>query len=912
MTSRDQALAASLLDVLFDESGVGRCLVGLDGTVLRVNTEWLRSAGLSHAQVMGANVIELFPEARDMALAMHARARAGHDVAVPRYSQIVAGRETWWEGSIHPLPAQGGTELLITAREITAVIGLDRPAGTAGENGQQVALNEKLELIDAIMNSTGDVIYAKDGLGRFRFANPATLALIGKPLHEVLGSNDAQLLEDQAAAAQIMESDRSIMERGAAMELEESVPSRDGTKRVWLSRKVPYRDPEGRVIGLLGISRDITERKRFEAERDTLAQQRQLALDAAQMGWWHRDPILKVAHYDKRFTEIFGVHGRKMTYDETYHLIHPADVSRVQAAVAAALDPAQAQPFADEFRFNRPDGELRWVEAHGLPIFEGERRARRAIGFVGTVTDITDRKKTEQALLDSQQLLQSTMDHVPAVIAYMDREGRFLNVNKAVEEVLGMPQALIRGKTVYDLMPREAADLLRQQDMEVMASRQARQLERAVPLGDGTHHYLDTSFPLIDGEGQVYGTGHISHDITGVKRAEEAVNAVNEQLREAHRQKDEFLASLAHELRNPLAPILTAVELIRLRNLDDEAVQRASAIIQRQTVHLTRLVDDMLDVSRITMGTIQLRLEPLDLAEVARGAIEAVSSPLDAAKLTLDLQTSQPPPAVRGDPTRLAQCIMNLLANSIKFTRAGGRISLRVAQEGPMAVVEVSDSGTGIAAANLERIFEMFVQEHPTGWRGNTGLGIGLALTRKLVALHGGTVHAASGGQDQGSTFRIELPALGASRASLDRGDGGQAANDAAARVLVVDDNLDAADTMGAMLAMRGFHVTVEYSGEAAVRAVEQEGPDAVLLDIGLPGIDGYEACRRIRRSGRPSQPVVIALTGWGQAKDRELAAAAGFDAHLTKPAEPDQVIALLKQRLATAGSKIRESDVQP
>lgn len=180
-------------------------------------------------------------------------------------------------------------------------------------------------------------------------------------------------------------------------------------------------------------------------------------------------------------------------------------------------------------------------------------------------------------------------------------------------------------------------------------------------------------------------------------------------------------------------------------------------------------------------------------------------------------------------------------------------------------------------------------------------MGIGLALTRKLVALHGGTVHAASGGPNQGSTFRIELPALGASRAALETADSGWAANDAAARVLVVDDNCDAADTMGDMLAMCGFDVRVEYSGEAAVQAVEQQRPDAVLLDIGLPGIDGYEVCRRIRRSSRPSQPVVIALTGWGQARDRELAVAAGFDAHLTKPAEPNQVIALLKQRLATA-----------
>ncbi|HSV53106.1 MAG TPA: PAS domain-containing protein [Burkholderiaceae bacterium] len=902
MTPRDPALAASLLDVLFDEPGVGRCLVGIDGTVLRVNAEWQRSTGLSQDQVLGANLIDLFPEARDMALDLHARARAGHEVAVPRHSQVVAGRETWWEGSIHPIPAQGGTALLITAREITAAGEVDRPSGTAEDNQQEVALQEKLELIDAITHSTDDVIYAKDGLGRFRFANPAALALIGKPLDQVLGRTDAQLLEDPAAARQVMENDRRIMERGAAMEMEESVPLPDGTQRVWLSRKVPYRDDQGRVIGLLGISRDITERKRVEAERDTLAQQRQLALDAAHMGWWHHDPISRVTWYDKRFTEIFGIQGRQLTMGDIIHLFDPADRSRVRAAVDAAYDPAQAKPYAVEYRINRPDGELRWVEAHGLAVFEGEGSARRVIGFGGTAADITKRKKAEQALRDSQQLLQSTMDHLPSVIVYKDRDGRFLNVNQAVEKALGLPQALILGKTVYDLIPRQSADLLRQRDLQVMASRQAVQHERAMALPSGTRHYLETSFPLIDAEGQVYGTGNISHDITDRKQAEAAVHAVNEQLREAHRHKDEFLATLAHELRNPLAPILTSVELIRLRNPDDDVVRRSGAIIARQTVHLTRLVDDLLDVSRITMGTIQLRLETLDLGEIARGAVEAVRPQLDAAGLALELQASQPSPAVRGDATRLAQCLTNLLGNAIKFTGTGGRIGLRLAQEGPMAVIEVSDSGTGIAPANLERIFEMFVQEHPSGWLGNTGLGIGLALTRQLVTLHGGTVHAASGGQGQGSTFRIELPALGATAAGPDAAQAEPAANDDAARVLVVDDNFDAADTMGAMLEMRGFHVTIEYSGEAAVRAVEQQGPQAVLLDIGLPGIDGYEACRRIRRSSRVSQPVVIALTGWGQAKDREMAAAAGFDAHLTKPAEPDQVVALLKQRLATAG----------
>jgi signal transduction histidine kinase/ActR/RegA family two-component response regulator len=368
-------------------------------------------------------------------------------------------------------------------------------------------------------------------------------------------------------------------------------------------------------------------------------------------------------------------------------------------------------------------------------------------------------------------------------------------------------------------------------------------------------------------------------------------------LRRADRQKDEFLATLAHELRNPLAPIRTAVELIRRREPPDPKVQRAREIIERQVAHLSRLVDDLMDVSRITLGTIHLRKELLDLVAVATGAADSVRPAVEAAGLNLEQQVGQPHVPVHGDATRLAQCIVNLLNNAVKFTPRGGRIVLRIAQQGPTAGVEVTDSGIGISADNLERIFELFVQEQPSGVHGNTGLGIGLALTRRLMALHGGSVRALSAGPGHGTTMRIEMPAATAAAVPAPQA-AGPVAHGAGWRVLVVDDNRDAADVLCEMLAISGFASSVAYDGEAALRAIEQDAPDAVLLDIGLPGIDGYEVCRRIRAADRRPQPAVIALTGWGQEKDRERATAAGFDAHLTKPAEPDRMVALLRQLL--------------
>jgi CheY-like chemotaxis protein len=356
---------------------------------------------------------------------------------------------------------------------------------------------------------------------------------------------------------------------------------------------------------------------------------------------------------------------------------------------------------------------------------------------------------------------------------------------------------------------------------------------------------------------------------------------------------------LGHELRNPLAPIRNAVQLMQQAGLGSEAAQWATNVIDRQSAHLARLVDDLLDVTRIDHGKIELRKEVVDLRQLLQGTVQDHRGILEQAGVLLKLDVPCTAVLAHGDRIRLAQIIGNLLHNATKFTARGGRIVMRVAQEGPMAIVEVSDNGAGISPDNLERIFELFAQERPSGVGGNAGLGIGLALTRKLVELHGGTVRAASEGLGQGSTFRIELPAVVvAPSQDIVPETTAPAADDAGARVLVVDDNQDSADTLSEMLLMTGFSSTVAYGGQAALHAVEHEMPDAVLLDIGLPDMSGYEVCQRIRHSNMARQPVMIALTGWGQDQDRALAMTAGFDAHLTKPADPGALIAMLKELL--------------
>ncbi|TFZ02286.1 response regulator [Ramlibacter henchirensis] len=371
-------------------------------------------------------------------------------------------------------------------------------------------------------------------------------------------------------------------------------------------------------------------------------------------------------------------------------------------------------------------------------------------------------------------------------------------------------------------------------------------------------------------------------------------------LRQADRQKDEFLATLAHELRNPLAPIRNAAELIRLRGPADPVVERARAAIERQTLHMSHLVDDLLDVSRITLGRIQLRHEPVNLGEVAATAVDSITPAATRAGLSVERDIDSPAPFVRGDVTRLTQCVVNLLNNAVKFTAGGGRISVHVRRHGERAIVEVQDNGVGIAPENLERIFDLFVQERHSGHGGNTGLGIGLALVKRLVELHGGTIRAHSHGLGQGSCFRIELAAIEAPVDSIEPQAAPGRAQENGARVLVVDDNRDAAETLGELLGMSGYRVSLAHDGESAVRAALDQAPDVALLDIGLPDIDGYEACRRIRaQADQDRQPLLVAVTGWGQQSDQQAAKAAGFDAHLTKPVAPEELMALLEDRLA-------------
>jgi CheY-like chemotaxis protein len=374
-------------------------------------------------------------------------------------------------------------------------------------------------------------------------------------------------------------------------------------------------------------------------------------------------------------------------------------------------------------------------------------------------------------------------------------------------------------------------------------------------------------------------------------------------LEESERKMNEFLAMLGHELRNPLAPIRNALDLMGLQSNGDSRLEWARSVIDRQLTQLTRLVDDLLDIGRISSGKIALHLEPIEINAAVQRAVEASRPLADASKHTLDVHFSPEPLAVDGDLTRLSQAVLNLLTNAIKYTPSGGRIEVDVTREGAMAVVRVKDSGIGMSPELIPRVFDLFVQGERSLDRSEGGLGIGLTLVKRLVSLHGGTVSVRSEGPGLGSEFAISLPALAQSAPKKTEPAASGATAHRHSRVLVVDDNRDSADTLAALLEAWGHEVRTLYDGPSTIAAVAEFRPKVVLLDIGLPKMNGYEVAAQLRKSANGRSLILVAFTGYGQDEDRRRVREAGFDYHLVKPLEPTELEKILDSVIADAAA---------
>ncbi|HEU4411499.1 MAG TPA: response regulator [Polyangiaceae bacterium] len=622
-----------------------------------------------------------------------------------------------------------------------------------------------------------------------------------------------------------------------------------------------------------------------QAVREREAQLR-LALEASSTGLWVWDSADDGVGWSPEVFAIVGVAegGFDGTTEGFFRLVHPDDRARVGAAVRGAIE--GGYHYECEFRVVRPDGEVVWVQNRGRAVY-GEGGAVRRM--LGTITDVTQRRRAEAALEARERELRTLTDHSPDVLTRFDRDLRHVFVNAAVERAAGRPRGEFLGKTNRELgMPGELCDLWEGATREVFATGERRLLEFSFGPEGAERHYAAWLVPEVGPGGGVEHVLGVTHDVTERKLAERALRAADE-------RKDEFLATLAHELRSPLAPLRTGLEVVKMSR-GGAGADKALGVMERQLGHLVRLVDDLLDVARISRGKVELRRERIEVRAVLDHAVE-VSRPLvEAARHALDVRAPGEPLWLDGDLTRLAQVVSNLLNNAAKYTPDGGRIELSARAEGGEAVIRVSDNGAGISAEMLPRVFDLFAQVDRTRDRAQGGLGIGLSLVRRLVELHGGAIEAKSEGLGRGSSFEVRLPlvrpAEGRAEAPSGAARGGE--RPGGWRILVVDDNADGAELLAMTLELSGHLTRVAYDGPGALEAAEAFRPEVIFLDIGLPGLDGYEVARRLRAEPALAGAALVALTGWGAQGDKQRALDAGFDVHLTKPVDRAEVEGVL------------------
>jgi len=551
-----------------------------------------------------------------------------------------------------------------------------------------------------------------------------------------------------------------------------------------------------------------------------------------------------------------------------FRIVNERTRAPVEHPVEKVLQTGLIQGLANHTVLLAKDGREIPIDDSAAPIKASDGRI---IGVVLVFRDITERRGAELRAAWLASIVESSDDGIIS----KDTDGKITSWNPAAERLYGYRAAEIIGKPIMTIVPPE----LHEEELNILARlRRGERIDHFDTIRltkDGRRiDVAITVSPIKDSEGEIVGASKICRDIRSRKEFEN-------RLREEQRLKDEFLATLAHELRNPIAPIYSSAEFLARSSVDASGRPAAIGVIQRQVRQLTRLVDDLLDVARITQGRITLENETIDVAGALAQGVETVAPMLREKGHRLIESSDSRPLFVRGDEARIVQCIANVVGNAAKYTPPGGQIHLTSRSEGHHVVIEVADNGCGIAAEMLPRVFDLFVQGNRTADRAPGGLGIGLTMVKRLIEMQGGLVEVRSPGPGHGTTVEIRLPRVAASSASASEE---LVTNIPPKRVFIVDDNADAAHSLALLLQMQGHDVQTVYSSREALDEVGAFKPDVVVLDIGLPEMDGYELIAHLKQIPDVQDAKFIALTGYGQPEDKERAWRAGFHTHLVKP----------------------------
>ncbi len=667
---------------------------------------------------------------------------------------------------------------------------------------------------------------------------------------------------------------------------------------VWPDGSVRWVEAKGRVIfageggsrrpaRICGALVDITERKRAEEEaRQRLAEIEDL-YRTAPVGLCVLDRDLRWVRINERLAQMNGFSAAEHIGKRLRDLL-PALADAVEPGARGVLESRQPHLNIEVVSETpaAPGVTRSWLE-HLLPILDEHGKA---VGLSIVVEETTERHRAETALRESEERLRLAQQSARLGIWEWQARTGEVRATGVLEASYGFPDEASSGglSSFSDRVHPEDLPRVQRAIDAAVAAREPFDTDFRVRLPDGTTRWLNCKgSAAYDSAGNPERILGVNIDITDRKQAEEA-------LREADRRKDEFLATLAHELRNPLVPIRNAAEILALKASQDATLQKLCVQLDRQVQHLVRLVDDLLDVGRISRGKLRLRKERVDLLAVIDQALDVVRPLIDAAGHSLEMSLPPRPVHLDADPVRLAQVLCNLLDNACKFSDRGGLIRLSAECDGNDVVVTVEDSGSGIAPEHLGGVFGMFAQGSSTPERVRSGLGIGLALTRGLVEMHGGRIEAQSEGQGKGSRFTVRLPTTAERVPPPDESSRETTRRTDACRILIADDHPDVLESLAMLLEIQGHEVATARDGLEACEVAGHFRPDLVLLDLGMPKLDGFGACRRIREQPWGRNLTVIALSGWAQDSDRCKSQEAGFDDHLVKPVAPAALRAVI------------------
>lgn len=894
LTPLDRRPSKRILDILESISDAFFS-VDRDWQFTYVNSQATRVLNRTREELIGKNIWEAFPEAVGSIFEQQYRHAVTEQVTTV-FESFYPPLNAWF--SVRAYPIELG--LAVYFQDITA-----QKAEQAEILQQQQTSKRRRAEIEAIYTTAPVGLCFNDPELRYVRINQQLAEINGASVEQHIGRTVRELLPELADQIepiyqQVIDSGEPIL----GLEVSGTNAAQPGILRTWLSSYYPLKGEDDRVLGVNVVVQEITELKQREAERKEAnealkrSEERYRSLfDSIDEGFCVVEVLFDETEkaVDYRFLEV------NRQFEQQTGIEDP--IGKTIREIVPEIESYWAELYGEVLltgqpvRYENAAREMnRWFDVYAFPFEKPEKR-KVAILF----RDISDRKRTEEELRQKNAILNVINESTPTPIFVKDRAGRIIYANPATLAVFGKPESEVIGSLDQEINPSETSAVVTDNDQRIMETGQTETVEESP---DGIRTFLATKVPYRNEAGEVIGLIGISNDITERVQFErdrdrilKQEQAAREQAEKANRIKDEFLAVLSHELRTPLNPILGWVKLLQSGRLDATKTAEALKTIERNAKLQAQLIEDLLDISRIMRGKLSLNREAANVAAVISAATETVRLAAEAKQIALTLKSDRDDYFVFGDAGRLQQVFWNLLSNAVKFTPEQGKVTIHLAQVEHQVQVQITDTGKGIRAEFLPYLFEYFRQEDSSTTRKFGGLGLGLAIARQIVELHGGTIAVESSGEGQGATFTVHLPVM---RSSISNVSSSKAlpiitgeASLSGIRALVIDDDNDTRDYLSFLLETNGAIVTSVDSALQAISAIEQSPPDIVLSDIGMPEMDGYSLIQALRKSKHRGIPA-IALTAYAGESDRQQALEAGFQRHIPKPIDPDAVIAIV------------------